>query len=47
MTSFSLLLWIAFGIVLQLVLWLGIGFWRHWRDYLALRSRGPALHVPA
>ncbi len=47
MTSLSLLLWIAFGIVLQLALWLGITFWRHWLDYLALRSRGPALHVPA
>jgi hypothetical protein len=46
MTSLSLLLWIASGIVLQLVLWLGISFWRHWLDYLALRSRGGALNVP-
>jgi ferredoxin-NADP reductase len=47
MTSLSLLLWIAFGIVLQLALWLGITFWHHWLDYLALRSRGPELHLPA
>lgn len=37
MTSLYLLLWIAGGILLQLALYLGIGFWRHWRDYLALR----------
>jgi ferredoxin-NADP reductase len=46
MTSLSLLLWIASGIVLQLVLWLGISFWRHWLDYLALRRGGVALNVP-
>ena len=37
MTSLYLLLWIAGGILLQLAIYLGIGFWRHWRDYLALR----------
>lgn len=41
MTSLTLLLWIALGIALQLALWLGIGFWRHWLDYQALR-RGVA-----
>lgn len=38
MTSFSLLLWIALGISLQLALWLGIAFWHHWLGYLALRN---------
>ena len=37
MTSLYLLLWIAGGILLQLAIYLGIGFWRHWMDYLALR----------
>ncbi|HUX31595.1 MAG TPA: 2Fe-2S iron-sulfur cluster-binding protein [Thiobacillus sp.] len=46
MTSFSLLLWIVFGIALQLALWLSIGFWHHWLNYLALRSRGAELNVP-
>lgn len=41
MTSLSLLLWIAFGISLQVALWLAIGFWRHWLDYQALRSGVP------
>lgn len=47
MTSLSLLLWIAFGIVLQLALWLGISFWRHWLDYLALRRGEVALNMAA
>ena len=38
MTSLSLVLWIFFGLALQLMLWLGIVFWRHWLDYLMLRS---------
>jgi ferredoxin-NADP reductase len=38
MTSLSLLLWIVLGIALQLALWLGIGFWRHWGAYQALRG---------
>lgn len=41
MTSLSLLLWIALGIALQVALWLGIGFWRHWLEYQALRSGLP------
>ena len=40
MTSASLLLWIVGGIALQLTLWLGISFWRHWGQYQALRT-GP------
>jgi len=38
MTSLSLVLWIAAGILLQIVLWLGIGFWQHWGAYQALRA---------
>ena len=33
MTSLTLVLWIAAGILLQVVLWLGIGFWQHWGEY--------------
>jgi hypothetical protein len=50
MTSASLLLWIALGITLQLALWLGISFWRHWAEYQALRTgvrSGQALALPA
>lgn len=47
MTSLSLLLWIALGIALQVALWLGIGFWRHWLEYQALRSGAPTLSVVA
>jgi hypothetical protein len=38
MTSLYLLLWIVLGISLQLMLWLGISFWRHWLEYQSLRS---------
>lgn len=37
MTSLYLLLWIAGGILLQIAVYLAIGFWRHWQTYLALR----------
>ncbi len=47
MTSLSLLLWIVLGITLQVALWLGIGFWRHWMEYQALRSGMPLQAVPA
>jgi ferredoxin-NADP reductase len=40
MTSLSLSFWIAAGIILQLAIYLGIAFWRHWKDYQSLRSRG-------
>jgi len=46
MTSLSLLLWIASGIMLQLAIFLGIGFWRHWLDYHALRDRAAELDLP-
>ncbi len=47
MTSFSLLLWIVLGIALQLALWLGISFWRTWREYQSLRGGMPGQVVPA
>ena len=46
MTSASLSLWIALGIVLQLAVYLGIGFWRHWRNYQSLRGRAIGLEGP-
>lgn len=39
MTSAMLLLWIALGIVVQLALWLGIVFWRHWQSYQVLQDQ--------
>lgn len=39
MTSPQLLTWIAGSILLQLAVYLGIGFWRHWTAYLALRHK--------
>lgn len=38
MTSSVLLLWIVGGLVLQLAIYLGIGFWRHWQSYQALQT---------
>lgn len=46
MTSLSLLLWIVSGIALQLAIFLGISFWRHWLNYHALRSRAAGLDLP-
>jgi len=37
MTSLHLLLWIVGSILLQLSIYLSIGFWRHWQNYDALR----------
>ena len=37
MTSLYLLLWIAGGVLLQLAIYISIGFWRHWQAYRALR----------
>jgi ferredoxin-NADP reductase len=45
MTSFSLLLWIASGIVLQLAIYFCIGFWRKWTDYQSLPTRDMGLDV--
>jgi ferredoxin-NADP reductase len=36
MNSLSLLFWIVSGILLQLTIYLGIVYWRHWMDYHAL-----------
>lgn len=47
MTSFSLSLWIALGITLQLAVYLSIVFWRHWSGYQALRRRTDGPDVPA
>lgn len=38
MTSLYLLLWIAGGVLLQLAIYVCIGFWRHWQAYQALRN---------
>lgn len=38
MTSLYLLLWIAGGVLLQIAVYLSIGFWRHWQSYQALRN---------
>ena len=46
MTSLYLSLWIALGIVLQLALYLGIVFWRHWTGYQTLRSQVADLELP-
>ena len=39
MTSLSLLLWVISGILLQLAIYLGIIFWRHWLAYRAMSNR--------
>ena len=45
MTSLYLLLWIAGGILLQVAIYLCIGFWRHWQAYRALRSMAQELDI--
>jgi ferredoxin-NADP reductase len=40
MTSITLLLWIVSGILLQLVIYLSIVYWRHWKNYQALPTHG-------
>jgi hypothetical protein len=47
MTSSYLLLWIVGGILLQLAIYLGVGFWRHWLAYLALRGSAAELSITA
>lgn len=37
MTSLSLLFWIILCIALQVALWLGIAFWRHWQEFQILK----------
>ena len=46
MTSLHLILWIASGIVLQVAIYLGVGFWRHWQEYQALRGRAVEFNLP-
>jgi ferredoxin-NADP reductase len=46
MTSLQLLSWIAGSILLQLAIYAGIGFWRHWMAYLALRQKAVELDIP-
>lgn len=46
MNSLSLLLWIALGVALQVALYLGISFWRHWQEYQALQGRDHELNLP-
>ena len=45
MTSLNLILLIAGVAGLQLAIYLGVAFWRHWLEYLALRRRA-ANEVP-
>lgn len=45
MTSLSLLLWIVSGIVLQLAIFFGISFWRHWLEYDDLLIRAEELKL--
>ena len=45
MTSLYLLLWIAGGVLLQIAIYLSVGFWRHWRAYQALRNVAQELEI--
>ena len=36
MTSLSLLFWIVLGVLVQLTVYLGMVFWRHWEAYKTL-----------
>ena len=47
MTSFSLLLWIALGIALQVGLFLAISFWQHWQSYTRLKQNASQVVVPS
>jgi ferredoxin-NADP reductase len=38
MTTFHLFLWLLGGLLLQVALFLIIGFWRHWLNYLSLQG---------
>ncbi len=46
MTSLVLLFWIVLGIAMQLAIYLGFGFWRHWRNYQSLRNNAEELNLP-
>ena len=47
MTSLHLSLWIVGGILLQLAVYLSFGFWRHWLNYLSLRSGATEIRLAA
>ena len=47
MTSLALVLSIAAAILLQVAVYLVIGFWNHWLEYRALRHRADELNLPA
>lgn len=46
MTSLHLLLWIAGGIFLQIAIYLGLGFARHWQQFQSLKSTLVELDLP-
>ena len=46
MTSLYLLLWISVGLLLQIAIYLGIGFWRHWQGYQTLRNAASEFDIP-
>lgn len=39
MTSLGLLVWIAMGVAAQVAIGLGVGAWRHWKDYVRLQRQ--------
>ena len=41
MTSLGLLLWMVHGIALQVGVFLGISFWRHWQSYNQIKHGQP------
>jgi hypothetical protein len=45
MTSLYLLLWIVGGVLLQIAVYLCLGFWRHWQTYQALRDVAAELDI--
>lgn len=45
MTSLSVLLWIVLGITLQVVIFLGIFFWRHYQVYQSLKHQAEDLAI--
>jgi hypothetical protein len=46
MSAFILLMGIAAALLLQLAVFAGIGFWRQWRAYQALRGVAAAQGMP-
>jgi ferredoxin-NADP reductase len=40
------LFWIVVGIALQLAIYLGISFWRHWLEFRTLQGRAVELNLP-